>query len=186
MINTIESRLNLDNQSELTSLIDSSIITWSHYFNKTWALLNRLQKSEQDIYHILSKTNDLTAQQIKSLINKAQTEHAKIKELTKTQLKQKQNKLSHIEEFIKKEQKLIVQNKDKIIKLKQSLFKFKLKDNVSKGTDRRLWYINLMNLIRIKPISVSNISESNVVKRADLEKNNLINNLINNLLENPF
>ena len=50
------------------------------------------------------------------------------------------------------------------------------------GTDRRLWYINLMNLIRIKPISVSNISESNVVKRADLEKNNLINNL----LENPF
>lgn len=132
MINTIETRLNLDNQSELTSLIDSSIITWSQYFHKTWALLNRLQKNEQDIYHILIKTNDLTSYQIKSLINKVQTEHAKIKELTKTQLKQKQSKLSYIEEFIKKEQKLINQNKNKIITLKQLLSKFKLKNNISK------------------------------------------------------
>ena len=179
MINTIESRLNLDNQSELTSLIDSSIITWSQYFHKTWALLNRLQKSEQDIYHILSKTNDLTSYQIKSLINKVQTEHAKIKELTKTQLKQKQNKLSYIEEFIKKEQKLIVQNKDKIIKLKQSLFKFKLKDNVSKlkETHNKINQLTLSNkkkqfTVEQKLIKVNYLKKSISLLETRIKHNN--------------
>ena len=65
--------------------------------------------------------NLFTSAQVSSLINKVKTEHAKIKELSKTQLKQKKTKLTHIAKFIKKEQSNIQRFHDEIINLKIKL-----------------------------------------------------------------
>ena len=85
MITTIETRLMLDKTQE--SEIDSCVVLWSTYYRKTWKLWNNQKLSETDIYHKLMGLNLLTSEQVGSLINKVKTEHSKIKELTKSQLK---------------------------------------------------------------------------------------------------
>ncbi len=105
MIHTIETRLKLNATQEL--LVDSCVILWSTYYRKTWKLWNNQQLSESAIYHQLMGLNLFTSRQVRSLINKVKTEHAKIKELSKTQLKQQKAKLLNIEKFIATEQKII-------------------------------------------------------------------------------
>lgn len=83
MISTIETRLKLDTIQE--SIFDSCIALWASY-RKAWKLLNK-KLTESEIYRHLINLNLLTSTQIKSIINKVTTEHAKIRELTKTQLK---------------------------------------------------------------------------------------------------
>ena len=90
MIHTIETRLNLNTTQEL--LVDSCVVLWSRYYRKTWKLWNNQQLKENEIYHELMGLNLFTSRQIGSLINKVKTEHAKIKELSKTQLKQQKAK----------------------------------------------------------------------------------------------
>ena len=65
--------------------------------------------------------NLFTSRQVGSLINKVKTEHAKIKELSKTQLKQQKAKLLNIEKFITTEQKNILKIYDEISNLKVKL-----------------------------------------------------------------
>ena len=77
MIHTIENRLKLNITQEL--LVDSCVIHWSGYYRKTWKLWNNQQLKENDIYHQLMGLNLFTSRQIRSLINKVKTEHAKIK-----------------------------------------------------------------------------------------------------------
>ena len=103
MIHTIETRLKLNTTQEL--LIDSCVVLWSGYYRKIWKLWNNQQLKENDIYQQLMGLNLFTSRQIGSLINKVKTEHAKIKELSKTQLKQQKTKLLNIEKFIATEQK---------------------------------------------------------------------------------
>ena len=102
MIHTIETRLKLNETQEL--IIDSCVVLWSTYYRKTWKLWNNQQLKENEIYHQLMGLNLFTSAQVNSLINKVKTEHAKIKELSKTQLKQKKAKLNNIAKFIQKEQ----------------------------------------------------------------------------------
>ena len=119
MIHTIESRLNINTTQE--DILDSCVVLWSTYYRKTWKLWNNQQLTETAIYHHLMGLNLFTSRQIGSLINKVKTEHAKIKELTKTQLKQKKAKLTHIAKFIKKEQANIQRFHDEISNLKVKL-----------------------------------------------------------------
>ena len=116
MITTIETRLRLDKTQE--SEIDSCVLLWSKYYRKCWALWNNQKLSETEIYHKLIGLNLFTSEQICSLINKVKTEHSKIKELTKSQLKQKKSKLDNINKFIVKESKLISKYEKDIIELK--------------------------------------------------------------------
>ena len=119
MIHTIETRLKLNETQEL--LVDSCVVLWSGYYRKTWKLWNNQQLSESAIYHQLMGLNLFTSRQVGSLINKVKTEHAKIKELSKYQLKQKKTKLLHIEKFIVIEQKNISKLLDEISNLKIKL-----------------------------------------------------------------
>ena len=105
MIHTIETRLKLNETQEL--FVDSCVILWSGYYRKTWKLWNNQQLKENEIYHQLMGFNLFTSAQVNSLINKVKTEHAKIKELSKTQLKQQKAKLLNIEKFIVAEEKNI-------------------------------------------------------------------------------
>ena len=105
MITTIETRLRLDLAQE--SEIDSCVVLWSEFYRKVWKLWNNQHLSESDIYHQIMSLNILTSYQVKSLINKVKTEHSKIKELSKVQLKNHQSKLDNINKFITKESKLI-------------------------------------------------------------------------------
>ena len=118
MITTIETRLMLDKTQE--SEIDSCVVLWSTYYRKVWKLWNNKKLSETEIYHQLIELNLLTSYQVKSLINKVKTEHSKIKELTKSQLKQKKSKLDNINKFIAKESKLINKYEKELIKLKSA------------------------------------------------------------------
>ena len=120
MIHTIETRLNLNTTQEL--LVDSCVVLWSTYYRKTWKLWNNQQLKETEIYHKLMNLNLFTSRQVGSLINKVKTEHAKIKELSKSQLKQQKAKLINIEKFISTEQKNISKLFDEFnnLKLKQS------------------------------------------------------------------
>jgi len=118
MINTIETRLRLNKTQE--SIIDFCVALWSWGYRKTWKLLNNKKLSETDTYHDLMGLNLFTSEQVSSLINKVKTEHSKIKELTKTQLKQHISKLENINKFITKEYKLIDKHKKEIIKLKSA------------------------------------------------------------------
>ena len=86
MIHTIETRLKLNETQEL--LVDSCVVLWSTYYRKTWKLWNNQQLSESAIYQQLMGLNLFTARQVGSLMNKVKSEHAKIKELSKSQLKQ--------------------------------------------------------------------------------------------------
>ena len=86
MIHTIETRLKLNTTQE--ALVNSCVILWSTDYHKTWKLWNNQQLKETEIYHELMTLNLFTSRQIGSLINKVKTEHAKIKELSKSQLKQ--------------------------------------------------------------------------------------------------
>ena len=113
MINTIETRLKLDLTEE--SDIDSSVVLWSEFYRKVWKLWNNNHLSESDIYHQIMSLNLLTSEQVGSLINKVKTEHSKIKELSKVQLKNHQSKLDNINKFISKESKLITRYKKDII-----------------------------------------------------------------------
>ena len=118
MITTIETRLVLDKTQE--SEIDSCVFLWSEHYRKIWKLWNNQKLSETDIYHKLMGLNLLTSEQVGSLINKVKTEHNKIKELTKSQLKKHKAKLDNINKFIIKESKLINKHKVEINKLKQA------------------------------------------------------------------
>ena len=119
MIHTIETRLKLNTTQEL--LVDSCVVLWSRYYRKTWKLWNNQQLKENEIYHQLMDLNLFTSRQIGSLINKVKTEHAKIKELSKSQLKQQKAKLINIEKFIATEQKNISKLLDEINNLKIKL-----------------------------------------------------------------
>lgn len=116
MINTIETRLRLDLTQEET--VASCVDLWSLGYRKTWKLWNNKHLSENEIYQQLSNLHLFTAYQIKSLTNKVKTEHSKIKELTKSQLKQNQSKLDNINKFITKESKIIDKKITEISKIK--------------------------------------------------------------------
>ena len=124
MIHTIETRLKLNTTQEL--LVNSCVVLWSSYYRKTWKLWNNQQLKENDIYHQLMDLNLFTSRQVGSLINKVKTEHAKIRELSKSQLKQQKAKLINIEKFIATEQKNISKLLDEINNLK-----LKLKNDIS-------------------------------------------------------
>jgi IS605 OrfB family transposase len=115
MINTIETRLKLDLTRE--SEIDSCVILWSTFYRKIWKLFNNQHLAESDIYHQIMSLGLLTSYQVKSIFNKVKSEHSKIKELTKSQLKQHQSKLDNINKFIVKEQKIIAKHKKEILTL---------------------------------------------------------------------
>ena len=119
MIHTIETRLKLNTTQEL--LIDSCVVLWSTYYRKTWKLWNNQQLKENEIYQQLMGLNLFTSRQIGSLMNKVKTEHAKIKELSKSQLKQQKAKFLNIEKFIATEQKNILKIYDEISNLKLKL-----------------------------------------------------------------
>ena len=119
MIHTIETRLKLNETQEL--LVDSCVVLWSNYYRKTWKLWNNQQLKENEIYHELMNLNLFTSRQIGSLINKVKSEHAKIKELSKSQLKQQKTKLLNIEKFIVTEQKNISKLFDELNNLKIKL-----------------------------------------------------------------
>ena len=119
MIHTIETRLKLNETQEL--LVDSCVVLWSTYYRKTWKLWNNQQLKENEIYHQLMDLNLFTSRQVGSLINKVKTEHAKIKELSKSQLKQQKAKFLNIEKFIATEQKNILKIYDEISNLKLKL-----------------------------------------------------------------
>ncbi len=119
MIHTIETRLKLNETQELKS--NSCVVLWSSYYRKTWKLWNNQQLKETEIYHQLMGLNLFTSRQISSLINKVKTEHAKIKELSKFQLKQQKAKLLNIEKFIATEQKNISKLFDELNNLKIKL-----------------------------------------------------------------
>ena len=119
MIHTIETRLKLNTTQEL--IIDSCVILWSTYYRKAWKLWNNQQLKENEIYHQLMDLNLFTSAQVNSLINKVKTEHAKIKELSKSQLKQQKAKLLNITKFIATEQKNISKLLDEINNLKTKL-----------------------------------------------------------------
>ena len=123
MIHTIETRLKLNTTQEL--LVNSCVVLWSTYYRKTWKLWNNLKLKETEIYHQLIGLNLFTSRQIGSLINKVKTEHAKIKELSKSQLKQQKAKFLNIEKFIATEQKNILKIYDEINNLKIKLRKKK-------------------------------------------------------------
>ena len=97
MIHTVETRLKLNETQEL--MIDSCVVLWSSYYRKTWKLWNNQQLSESAIYHELMNLNLFTSRQVGSLINKVKTEHSKIKELSKSQLKQQKAKFLNIMKF---------------------------------------------------------------------------------------
>ena len=120
-MHTIETRLKLNATQEL--LINSCVVLWSTYYHKTWKLWNNQQLKENEIYHQLMGLNLFTSRQISSLINKVKTEHAKIKELSKTQLKQQKAKLLNITKFIAVEEKNISKLLDEINNLKLKLKK---------------------------------------------------------------
>ncbi len=124
MIHTIETRLKLNTTQEL--LVNSCVVLWSTYYRKTWKLWNNQQLKENEINHQLMGLNLFTSRQISSLINKVKTEHAKIKELSKSQLKQQKTKLLNITKFIANEEKIISKLLDEINNLK-----FKLKNDIS-------------------------------------------------------
>lgn len=119
MINTIETRLKIDTTQE--DILDSCVLLWSTYYRKTWKHWNNQQLTETAIYHQLMDLNLFTAAQVSSLINKVKTEHAKIKELSKTQLKQKKAKLNNIAKFISTEQSNIQRFQNEINNLKVKL-----------------------------------------------------------------
>ena len=119
MIHTIETRLKLNETQE--ALVDSCVVLWSTYYRKTWKLWNNQQLKETEIYHELMNLNLFTSRQVGSLINKVKTEHAKIKELSKTQLKQQKAKLLNITKFIAVEEKNISKLLDEISNLKVKL-----------------------------------------------------------------
>ena len=141
MIHTIETRLKLNTTQEL--IIDSCVVLWSTYYRKTWKLWNNQQLKENDIYHQLMGLNLFTSAQVNSLINKVKTEHAKIKELSKSQLKQQKTKLLNITKFIAAEQKNILKIYDEFNNLKLKLknhsnenFKNILKESKNKIHER--------------------------------------------------
>ena len=119
MIHTIETRLKLNTTQEL--LVNSCVVLWSTYYRKTWKLWNNQQLKENEIYHELMNLNLFTSAQVNSLINKVKTEHAKIKELSKTQLKQQKAKFLNITKFIAAEEKIISKLFDEISNLKIKL-----------------------------------------------------------------
>ncbi|MGYP003422377697 len=94
MIHTIETRLKINTTQE--DILDSCVVLWSTYYRKTWKLWNNQQLTEAAIYHHLMGLDLFTSRQVGSLINKVKTEHAKTKELSKTQLKQKKLKITII------------------------------------------------------------------------------------------
>ena len=119
MIHTIETRLKLNTTQEL--LVNSCVVLWSRYYRKIWKLWNNQQLKENEIYHQLMGLNLFTSRQVGSLINKVKTEHAKIKELSKSQLKQQKTKFLNIEKFIATEEKNILKIYDEINNLKLKL-----------------------------------------------------------------
>ena len=125
MITTIETKLLLNIEDK--KLMSNSIIQWNKSFHIAWNLFNQKQLVETEVYQKLKELNCFTSHQINSIINKVKTEHSKIKELTKTQLKQVEQKVESIDKFINKEQKTILKLEKEILELKQKINSFKNK-----------------------------------------------------------
>ena len=86
------------------------IVDWTKYYHQSWSLFNRQKKSEKEIYNYLIK-QQLTSNQVLSIINKVKTEHSKIKALTISQAKNQVDKINQLNSFIQKsEQGLITLN----------------------------------------------------------------------------
>ena len=152
MINTIETRLKLDITQE--SIIDSCVNLWSEYYRKTWVLLNSQHLSDYDIWHTLMEYKIFTSHQVDSLINKVKTEHSKIKELTKTQLKQHKSKLENINKFIVKDSKIITKYEKDIISLKKDLIVFKKLNYSDKIKDSYFCINSKLLLIKKKQLLI--------------------------------
>jgi IS605 OrfB family transposase len=103
-------------------------------------MFNNKKLSEGAIYSVLSKTHDLTSYEINSLIHKAKSEHVKIKELTKTQKKQLENKINGIEKFIISEKVKIKKHITEIdkLKLKKTIDHSKISKLVSSNKKKQL------------------------------------------------
>ena len=175
MITTIETRLKLDKQQELT--IDSCVNLWSEYYRKTWVMLNNKHLEENVIWHKLMDSNLFTSNQVDSLLNKVKTEHSKIKELTKTQLKNHISKLDNINKFINKSSKSIVSLNKDIIKLKKELTLYKRLNNTTKLKDIYSKLTKTYNSIKNKQLIIN--SKSIKIKRLN-KSINLLQSRINN------
>ena len=134
MITTIETKLLLSLEDK--RLINDSIIQWNQAFHIAWNLFNQKQLVEAEVYQKLKELNCLTSHQINSIINKVKTEHSKLKELTKTQLKQVEQKVESITQFINKEQKNIVKLEKEVNDIKQKIKD--LKNKTTKTTTENL------------------------------------------------
>ncbi len=153
MINTIETRLFLDKPQE--SEIDSCVRLWSEYYRKTWVLWNNKKLSESEIYHQIMSLNLLTSEQVGSLVNKVKTEHSKIRELSKTQLKQIQSKLDNINKFISKESKTLIKYQKDLLKLKSSKkLDYDKISNLTKTIQKKQLLLNNKN-IKVKRLTKS-------------------------------
>ena len=175
MITTIETRLKLDKQQELT--IDSCVNLWSEYYRKTWVMFNNKHLEENVIWHKLMDSNLFTSNQVDSLLNKVKTEHSKIKELTKTQLKNHISKLDNINKFINKSSKSIVSLNKDIIKLKKELTLYKRLNNTTKLKDIYSKLTKTYNSIKNKQLIIN--SKSIKIKRLN-KSINLLQSRINN------
>ena len=108
MFTTIETRLKLDINQE--NHINNMMIDWIKYYHQAWSLYNRQQQSETEIYNHLIK-QQLTSNQVLSIVNKVKTEHSKIKALTISQAKNQVDQINQLNNFIQKsEQELITLN----------------------------------------------------------------------------
>lgn len=119
MIITVESKIPL--KEDQIAEIDNCLVVFSYHYRKAWYLFNNKQIPINEVRHILSKTNELTSDQCDSITNKITTEHKKIKELTKVQIKDLEAKIKSIEKFKLSESKKIADNKSKIEILKKLL-----------------------------------------------------------------
>ena len=170
MITTIETRLKLDLTQEST--INSCVRLWSEYYRKTWAMLNNKHLEEKVIWHNLMDSKLFTSNQVDSLINKVKTEHSKIKELTKFQLKQHQSKLGNINKFISKESKLIITLNKNIGKLKKELLAFKRLNNIVKTKETYFKIAKANNSIKKKQLVINSksIKVNRLIKSINLLK----------------
>lgn len=117
MITTIETRLRVDLAQ--AQVLDESIDLLSWAYRKMWSLYNREKKTESEIYHTMMSLNTLTCQQVKSLIYKIKGDRNRLREITKTQLKQSQERLEQVQKFCDKKTQQIKDHEALILKLKK-------------------------------------------------------------------
>ena len=142
------------------------MIDWIKYYHQSWALFNRQKKSEKEIYNYLIK-QQLTSNQVLSIVNKVKTEHSKIKALTISQAKNQVDKINQLNNFIKKsEQELITLNANiKILKLSNSVNHNKLSLSINK-------YKKLIFTIEKKKQKLDRLNTLLAIKQKRIESNN--------------